>query len=164
MKIYTVHQPPARRRQTRRGPERFRFVRDGFHFWAFLLPPLWMLRRGLVLVLLGYVVLAAALNAGLYFAGVAPFARVLANLALGFLVGLEASSLRRWTLRRRGWTELGVIAAPDQEAAERRFFDQWTAREGAPPPSSGPQQPPVFRRPPAEEPVIGLFPEPGAAR
>ena len=24
---------------------RFVFVRDGFHFWAFLLAPLWMLRH-----------------------------------------------------------------------------------------------------------------------
>ena len=30
------------------------FVRDGFHFWAFLLAPLWLLVHRLWLALLGY--------------------------------------------------------------------------------------------------------------
>ena len=44
MPTYTVHQPPPRKGEAASAPERFVFVRDGFHFWAFLLGPLWMLR------------------------------------------------------------------------------------------------------------------------
>ena len=42
MAIYTVHKPPMKR--TEPDPERFKFVRDGFYFWAFLLGPVWMMR------------------------------------------------------------------------------------------------------------------------
>ena len=44
--------------------------------------------------------------------------------------------MRRWTLARRGWKNLGVVVGDDLEAAERRFFDAWVkdvqpARRGA---------------------------------
>jgi hypothetical protein len=45
MAVYTVHEPPMKAEQSQPDPERFVFVRDGFSFWAFLLPPLWMLWR-----------------------------------------------------------------------------------------------------------------------
>jgi hypothetical protein len=165
MRIYTVHQPPEKWREERRGPERFAFVRDGFHFWAFLLTPLWMIRRRLWLVLIGYVLLWVAISAALYFLN-ARSAMFAVYLLLGFLVGLEASSLRRWTLRRRGWREVGVVVAKDQEEAERRFFDTWDGDAGlasaAPPPSAAPFG--TLRRPPPSSQAIGLFPEPGATR
>ena len=44
MPTYTVHEPPPRKGQSA-DPERFLFVRDGFHFWAFLLAPFWLLAR-----------------------------------------------------------------------------------------------------------------------
>ncbi|HET9903675.1 MAG TPA: DUF2628 domain-containing protein [Xanthobacteraceae bacterium] len=165
MKIYTVHQPPERWREARRGPERFAFVRDGFHFWAFLLGPLWMLWHRLVLVLIGYLVLLVGLSVGLSAAGASSGAAFTAQLLLAILVGLEAPTLRRFTLRRRGWREVGVVSADDREAAERRFFDQWEREAGpasAPPSSLGPL-PPV-RRPAAPTEALGLFPEPGASR
>ena len=44
MPTYTVHQPPPRKGETASAPERFVFVRDGFHVWAFVLTPFWLLR------------------------------------------------------------------------------------------------------------------------
>ena len=38
MPVYTVHEPPRRDDDALGHAMRFRFVRDGFHFWAFLLP------------------------------------------------------------------------------------------------------------------------------
>ena len=52
--LYTSPCTAARQRHDatgRRDPERFVFVRDGFHFWAFLLAPLWLLWHRLWLVL-----------------------------------------------------------------------------------------------------------------
>ena len=166
MRIYTVHQPPEKWRESRRGPDRFAFVRDGFHFWAFLLAPLWLIRRRLWLTLVGYIVLWVAISAALYVLN-ARDVMFTVYLLLGFLIGLEASSLRRWTLRRRGWREIGVVVARDQEDAERRFFDAW---EGDVPPLAS--APPsvsaasfgTLRRPPSSSQAIGLFPEPGASR
>ena len=104
-------------------------------------------------------------------------ALLLVDTLLALLLGFEAASLQRWTLSRRNWRQLDVVVADDEEAAERRFFDRWTARQralsndqlavdrGGPPPTRDiPGQP--FSRPPpaAHGGIIGLFPEPGVPR
>jgi hypothetical protein len=169
MPIYTVHEPPAKRSETRRGPENFRFVRDGFHFWAFLLTPLWLLWRRLWLVFIGYVVLVVALSLGLRWLGASENAVFAVLVLLSILIGLEAGSLQRWTLRRRKWGEAGVVSAYNAEAAEQRFFDAWTGGEltaAAPAPSvtaafgAAPMRRPVA----GQSDIVGLFPEPGAQR
>ena len=62
MSVYTVHEPPLRAGAAAPDVERFAFVRDGFSWWAFLFAPLWMLRHRMWLVLIGYVVVAAAIE------------------------------------------------------------------------------------------------------
>ncbi len=164
MATYTIHEPPLRDGETAADPERFVFVRDGFHFWAFVFGPLWMLRRRLWLVLLLYIVLTSALSTALWLGDLRaalPFAHFLVAL----LVGFEAATLRRWTLTRRGWENLGVVVGDDLESAERRFFDAWIAGEEALH-ASLPPLPQQARRIPSQPgpDVIGLFPEPGAPR
>jgi len=169
MRIYTVHEPPARRPESRRGPDNFLFVRDGFYFWAFLFGPLWLIYRRLWLVLLGYVVLMVAVGFALHFLGIAGSNASFVHFLLSVLVGLEAGTLWRWTLRRRGWRERAVIAAPNMEAAERRFFDAWQSEADAtplPPVHGAPFAYPVPApaRAAASPDVVGLFPEPGTPR
>jgi hypothetical protein len=174
MPIYTVHEPPAKRKPHRRGPESFLFVRDGFYFWAFLLPPLWMLWRRLWLVLLGWFVVSVAMGAAMHFAEVSASVRFLAQGLLSLLIGLEAGSLWRWTLRRRNWRELATVSAENLEAAERRFFDLWIGDDGpvrsgviTPSPYGRPSAAPFTAapiRPSGSPDVVGLFPEPGAGR
>src|SRR5437660_2253871 len=157
MSIYTVHMRPSAQEP---DPDRFVFIRDGFSFWAFLLPPIWMLRYRLWLVLVGYMGVAILLAALLYFLG-APFAiSVAAGLLLSLLVGIEAATLRRFTLSRRGWNDLGIVVADDLEGAERRFFDAWV--KGEPRLISAPKDVPRTRPAAASE-IIGLFPQPGGA-
>jgi hypothetical protein len=161
MPVYTVHQPPLRRDEIEGDPARIAFVRDGFSFWAFVLGPLWMLWHRLWLVLLASCVVLAAIYFGLLKTGASPGVRGVVWLLIGILIGLEASSLRRWTLRRRGWTDIGVVVADDLNMAERRFYDAWTA--GADTLAPEPPSSPPARRPsaPASRDVIGLFPQPG---
>jgi Protein of unknown function (DUF2628) len=167
MPTYTVHAPPPRRGESAE-PERFVFVRDGFHFWAFLLSPFWMLARRLWLVFVLYLLFSIALGLVLKLTHVGPAVSLLAGLAVALLLGFEAATLRRWTLARRGWTMLGFAIGEDKEAAERRFYGEWVKRGGwrpspAPPapPSAPSYTPPQLRQPPTG--VIGLFPEPGNA-
>jgi hypothetical protein len=159
MPTYTVHAPPAGAKAS--DPERFRFVRDGFHFWAFLLGPLWLLAHRLWLALVGYVVVGALLAAGFHLIATPWWVEALGSLLLALLIGLEAGTLRRWTLTRRGWRMLGFVVGDDGEAAERRFFAEWVKRPAEPPPSA-PQglAAPVRRGPPSGADVIGLFTEP----
>jgi len=166
MSIYTVHQPPLDSGAAAAEPYRFVFVRDGFSWWAFLLTPFWMLRHRLWLALAIYLLVCAALEAGLRALGASVLTLILASLLISLLAGLEAGTLRRFKLARRRWRNIGVVTGDDVEDAERRFFDAWIRQAPArrpPPPPSAPA-PGSAAPPPAPAGVIGLFPEPGAHR
>jgi hypothetical protein len=163
MAVYTVHEPLPRKNEASADPERFTFVRDGFYFWAFLLGPLWMLWRRLWLVTLIYFAISIGLKIGLWAFGVANSVQFVLWFLLALLIGFEAGTLRRLTLTRRGWKNLGVVVGEDLETAERRFFATWTPQIPAirPPPTA--QSPGSFPRP-GDGQIIGLFPQPGAPR
>ena len=160
MTVFTVHQPLPRKTEDVAPPERFAFVRDGFYLWAFLLGPLWMFWNGLWLVLVIYLVGTVAIQAALWAIGVSAAVKFAVALLIAILVGCEAGSLRRWSLRRR-WTNVGLVVAPSQETAERRFFESWSADAASPPPAAGPALQST-RMPEPSPDVIGLFPEPQA--
>jgi Protein of unknown function (DUF2628) len=176
MPVYTVHAPVV----TEAGiaaADGFAFVRDGFHFWAALVTPVWLAWHRLWLALIGWIIMMLGIDAGMVALGAGGTAIFWADVLIALLTGFEAASLRRWTLSRRNWRQLDIVVADDEEAAERRFFDRWTAKQralsndqsavdrGAPPPTRDvPGQ--AFSRPPPlpQSDIIGLFPEPGASR
>src|SRR5215470_10545719 len=158
MAVYTVHEPPPKQYEQTSDPERFEFVRDGFSFWAFLFGPLWMLRHRMWLVLLGWVAVSSALEIVFSLLSTGSGARLVAGLLVALLIGVESATLRRFTLGRRRWTNLGVIVADDLEAAERRFFDVWVKSGGAAPRTTSESQSRQLMSTPD---VIGLFPQPG---
>jgi uncharacterized protein DUF2628 len=176
MPVYTVH-APATSNVDFRATDRFTFVRDGFHFWAAILGVVWLAWHRLWLASIGWLVLIAAIDIAMIRLGVGVGVVVLVNGLFALLLGFEAASLERWTLSRRKWRQLDIVVADDEESAERRFFDRWTAKQrvanndqpavdrGGPPPTRDiPGQ--AFSRPPSppRDEIIGLFPEPGASR
>jgi Protein of unknown function (DUF2628) len=190
MPVYTVHEPPVRTPGALADPARFMFVRDGFYWWAFLLTPLWMLWRRLWLVLVVYLVISLGVEIAMRIYGESGGLISLVAALIALLVGLEASSLQRLTLKRRGWKNVGVVSGSDLEDAEHRFFAAWVRNVPAPsamPPATPPSGTPLAtlpttplpttsmasylalpKTPPQQTPyasdVIGLFPEPGAQR
>jgi hypothetical protein len=183
MATYTVHEPPPKRDQAAPDPDRFVFVRDGFSFWAFVLAPLWivlaplwMLRHRLWVALVGYIVLVIVLQLALTVIGAGTAVMTAAGVLMALLVGLEAATLRRYTLARRRWRNVGVVVGDDLETAERRFFDAWVDRGGetrlparswshTPTAATSPMAvaAPAMRSPQPASDVIGLFPQPGGA-
>jgi hypothetical protein len=161
MTVFTVHQPSPRKNEEVAPPDRFAFVRDGFYVWAFLLGPLWMLWNRLWLVLVIYLAGTAAIQVALWALGVSGAVKFAVGVLIAFLVGCEAGTLRRWSLRRR-WSNVGLVVAPNQETAERRFFESWSADAAASPPPAAAAPPPSMRMPEPAPDVIGLFPEPQA--
>jgi hypothetical protein len=145
MPTYTVHAPA---RQGATDPEKVVFLRDGFHGWAFVAPPLWLLVHWQWLALLGYAI-----------------AIIGAALCVSLLVGLEAATIRRWTLTRRGWAMLGFVVGEDRNIAEQRFFARWAERPQPAPAETAraPDNSVPLRRGPERD-VIGLFPSPDRAR
>ncbi len=164
MRVYSVHEPPVRGPNPLPDAERFIFVRDGFHFRAFLFAPLWMIWHRMWLVLAGYLIVSAVLETALVALGASAMDVSVVALLILLLVGLEASTLRRFSLNRRGWRNVGIISGDDLEDAERRFFEAWVHQlpsqpVTAAPAAPGPATPP---RMPQGSDVVGLFPEPGA--
>lgn len=170
MPVYTVHAPKSAVASSLAATDKFVFVRDGFHVWAFVAGPFWLLFHRLWLALIGYLVLSFVGEIVLSKLGIAAGPRMLVMFIVALLMGFEASSLRRWSLSRGKWRQLDIVVADKPEAAERRFFDRWanaqrpesysTDRGGPPPTRHVPAQP--FSRGPED--VIGLFPQPGVTR
>ncbi len=171
MPVYTVHASIAGGADLR-AADKFVFVRDGFHLWAAVFGVLWLAWHRLWLATIAWIVVMAAIDVAMVKLGVGVATVFFADCLLALLLGFEASSLHRWTLSRRKWRLLDIVVADDVEAAERRFFERWSARQGnagrnhatidrgAPPPTRDIPRPPPL---PAGG-IIGLFPEPGAPR
>jgi hypothetical protein len=161
MPVYTVHEPQQRDNDVLTHTARIAFVRDGFHFWAFLLGPLWLLRHRMWLEFIAYLIIVGGITFAIARLGVTDSAGAIVAFLIAILLGMEAPSLRRWKLARRGFDYRGVIVGEDRDHAERRFFDGWIAQDHTPvtPP---PAPPSPFGRPTAGNDVVGLFPQPEA--
>ena len=116
MASYVVMEPPGRREKV----DTTTFVRDGFTWLGFLVPPLWLawhrlwVEAGLTFVVMGLLsMLGEWLGLGL--------AGSLLSLLVSFYVGLEGQGLRIASLRSRGWHEWGVVAASGLDDADTRY-------------------------------------------
>lgn len=135
MPVFTVHAPRADDEKLQcAAPDQFCIVRDGFYVWAFLFGPFWLLYRRLWLATLGYLVVMAAFAMALTALHAGGGIWFVVALLLASLLGLEAGSLCRWTLARRGWQSVCVVVGEDPEIVERRFFNRLVADQ--PPPIS----------------------------
>src|SRR5260221_12755705 len=95
MPVHTVHAPNASRADLR-ATDRFTFVRDGFHVWAALLGPVWLIWHRLWLAPIGWIVVILAIDVAMTRLGAGGAAVLLANLASRLFIGVAAGSLERW--------------------------------------------------------------------
>jgi hypothetical protein len=161
MKTYTLHVPAEAMPGDPAPLEEAELVRDGFSWAAFVFTFLWFFWNRLWLAGLGVLVLVIGLPLALQALEVGGGAAFLAQLLLQVLIGLEASSLRRWTLRRRK-PAVDVITAADLEEAEAKSFARWLETARARPGIGATAVPMMPLR--APDPVVGLFPSPERTR
>ncbi|MGH2342120.1 DUF2628 domain-containing protein [Segnochrobactraceae bacterium EtOH-i3] len=123
MAIYTVMEPPVTNDDLG-DAGRVAFVHDGFSWLALILPPLFLVLNGMWLVLAGWLAVATLLpfGAGLVIDG----AGMPVAIVIAILFAFEANGLRMRTLARRGYRFAGVVAGPNLDECERRFFARWT--------------------------------------
>jgi len=156
MTVYTVLEPeptgdPAA------DADRVVLVREGFSWAALIVPALWLLWHRLWLVLAGWLVVVVAVESAAVAVG-DPLPTI-AAVALAVLFAFEANALRRWTLQRRGYRFVGVVAGAGRDECERRFFATWLiGRTLSPPAPPAGSWTTAAAEGPAGRPVIGLFP------
>jgi hypothetical protein len=121
MPIWTVHAPPAAKASAEPADDLV-FVREGFSWGAFLVPPIWTLRHGLWLA----TALWLAADIAISLVGARFGAAVGWPLWLGFVIwfGLEARNFRRAKLERCGWEMVDIVDARRLKDAEHRFFEK----------------------------------------
>ncbi len=157
MRPYTLHVPADAPIGEPEALDRAVLVPDRFSWGAFVFNGLWLLRYRLWLVGIAVILGFVALQAGLQLAGAHPGAILLAQILLSLLVGLEAASLRRWSLHRRGWPAVDTVMARNVEEAETAAFRRWLDRR--PPRLSAPVTGAVMAPARADAGIIGLFPQ-----
>ena len=166
MPTFAILEPPQDRQTAIEHADRCVFLQERFNLGAFLFAPLWMIRHRLWLALIVYLVGMGSIAYGLRAAGAGWILVAIVFALVHLLVGLEATTLVRWTRIRHGWQDGGVVIADDLDMAERRFFDNRTALRLAAKPASmlSPGQLPAHQVGPSHPDIIGLFPEPGGGR
>jgi hypothetical protein len=180
MRVYSVHIPSNATPGDPAAFDRAILVRDGFTFFAFLFTALWFFAHRLWLAGLGVLVFVVVFGMLVGQLEITPLAGIAAHLLVSSLIGLEASSLRRWTYARRGMPVVDIVTGVDYEEAEAKAAKRWLARAdearvvdrmsgeatgrvaaaGNAPLQAGPARPIVPRYAPSQDDgVIGLFPE-----
>lgn len=156
MASYVAMRPPGNE-----SAEHVQFVRDGFSIVAFFVPFIWLAWHRLWLEAI--LVFAVAVLIGVLGETTA-WGPALAPLMtfLGLYVAVDGGVLRVSALKRRGWTEAGVVEANDLDEAEIRWFagdrpPQQPTPEQAPLPALSPH--PAAAKPFA--PALGLLSYPG---
>lgn len=180
MRFYTVHANPARKD----ADQRIILVKEGFAWWAFFMPVLWIVYRRVWIGLPLYFAGAIALFIILFYGGLPPVIMSAASSALIFgmpamliptpdmalallatlfalLCGFEANDLRRFHLKRRGYAVVDVVAAKNEVEAERAYFGERpfsaASVSGSRAPGPGAPAQPVRFSFQTSEPVTGLF-------
>ena len=162
MNTYTLHVPADAAPGDPEALDKAEIVKDGFAWGAFLLTFLWFFWNRLWLAGIGILIAVVGLPAALQAVGIDGGSAILAELLLALVIGLEANSLKRWTLRRRK-PAVDVVTASDVEEAEAKAFSRWLAGAAEPKTFVARGSMPVvpYR---GAEPVIGLFPDTERAR
>jgi drug/metabolite transporter (DMT)-like permease len=123
MKIYTVHVLPDRAR----AYEQPVFVREGFHFFAFLFTFFWALYERLwwhaAAILLANASVMA-LGKALYFT---PPSIAILQFCIQLFVGFYAHDWQRARLGKRGYIMADIAAADSLLRAQQRFFERHLA-------------------------------------
>lgn len=127
MRLYTVHLPvhllPAAGTPDADTAEGAVLVKEGFCWPALFVPLLWSLWHRMWWEALALAALGVLLAGVEQLASGAETVTALVGFAVQLWFGLQGNDLRRWTLARRGWPEVAVIAGANRDAAARRYFD-----------------------------------------
>ncbi|WP_375454489.1 DUF2628 domain-containing protein [uncultured Methylobacterium sp.] len=157
MRSYTLHLPFECRPGEAHDLDRAQLVPDGFSGAAFAFSVLWFLYHRLWIaagLVLAGLCATALIGYGL---GLSPVSGTVITVLASLLIGMEASTLRRWTLARNGRPARDAVVAFNADEAEAKAMTRWLDPTRTPAIRPGA----TFVTGHAEAPVIGLFPVQG---
>ncbi len=117
MRIYTVHLAAGA------AQSEALLIKEGFSWPAFLFSALWALWHRMWWIALLFIGLMLGVGLIMELAGLGEALQGAASLGLAVIIGGMANDFRRSHLEKRGFTERGVIAAGDREAALYRYLE-----------------------------------------
>lgn len=161
MRTFTFHPPAGAIAGESHGLDRAVMVPDGFSWPAFAFGPLWFAYHRLWLAGLGVLALLVGIGLAGHLLGLTTLAGTLVTLLVLTLIGLEASSLRRWTYARRGRPARDAVVAESMDEAEVKAVNRWLS--GPAMPRLGATAHPAAAPRPVET-AIGMFPVAEARR
>jgi hypothetical protein len=157
MATFTLHVPPGSYPGEIAALEDARLVRDGFSWGAFVFSFLWFFWNRLWLAGIAVLIGVIALQIAVSFLPIGPLAPFWSLVLYSLLVGLEASSLERWTHERRGRAAVALVSARNEAEAEEKSFSQWLDQRTESVPHPAPLAVSPSNSSPAG-PALGLFP------
>ena len=119
MKHYTVHRRPIQNANT--DPD-IVWIKEGFCWPAFVVPPVWLIYHMQVLGLLVYLSVATILSTAIIYSVVDPLTGLLLAVVLSILVASLANDWRRWRLAAIGYQLVAITVANNLRHAEEKFF------------------------------------------
>jgi hypothetical protein len=102
----------------------FYVVKEGFSWPALIFTAFWALWHRMWLVFVILLVAGVALEFALTISGADEISALAISLGYSLFVGFGANDWRRRSLARRGMQLMGIVAAPDAEAALHRYVDR----------------------------------------
>jgi len=158
MPRYSVHARSAKPDAIRADADRVRFVKEGFSWWGFFFPLLWLLIKGMWEILVLVIIALIAIGAGSAMHYLPGNAVTVLCFGINLLIGFIGNDLYRWSLQRRGFIDLGPAAGESRDEAEMRFFLALPPAPPSPVPATGSIAPTQPRD------ALGLFEAAGAPR
>lgn len=167
MATYTIYVPArfiaGEREPSPEAADEVRFVKEGFSWPALFVPLLWLLYHRMWGTLALYLAVVIALGWTMAALSLSATMTTIVWLVFGILFALEANTLRRLSLERRGYRLSDIVSGSSLQECEQRFFTAWLNRAPpARPVGAGREpRPPIVPSAPPGGDVLGLFPERG---
>lgn len=155
MRTYTLHPERDALAGQAHGLERAHLVPDGFSWTAFAFGPIWFFFHRLWIAGFGVLVLLLSIAFAGRLLGLTSVAGFFVTLLIAILIGLEASSLQRWTYSRAGRPVRDAVMAGSLEEAEMKAASRWL--ESSPNLRAGATSSVSVAMPPSDL-AIGMFP------
>lgn len=124
MAFYDALQNSTRRHNGDYANGNIVLVKNGFCWPALFFAPLWLIFRGMWLILVFYIGISMLLIAIAELGFISPDTAFWVDIAFAFLLAFEGNFLRKWTLQRSNYQQIGVSFGKGLQQAEVNFFEK----------------------------------------